>query len=64
MAVVCEFMSGGDLQKTLDSPQKLRELSLLNRVQILGDIAAGLSHLHANGILHKDLKPENVMLKW
>ena len=64
MALVCEFMSGGDLQKVLDSPLRLAELSLLHRVQILAHAAAGLSHLHANGVLHKDVKPSNIMLRW
>ena len=64
MAMVCELMAGGDLQQTLESPQKLADLSLLQRVQILAHTASGLAHLHANGILHKDVKHLNIMLKW
>ncbi|MBN9120964.1 MAG: serine/threonine protein kinase, partial [Planctomycetes bacterium] len=31
-------------------------------LEVLGQLAAGLSHAHARGILHLDLKPANVLL--
>ena len=63
-ALVYEYMSGGDLQDTLNSHDKLGKLTLLHRVQILVHAAAGLDHLHTNRIIHKDVKPANVMLHW
>ena len=52
MALVFEFMSGGSLHDTLHSDQKLAQLTLLDRVQILAQAAVGLAHLHAHGVVH------------
>ncbi len=32
-------------------------------INFLGDISKGLSALHAKGVLHNDIKPENVLLE-
>jgi len=32
-------------------------------LRVLRDVAAGLVHLHAHGVLHRDVKPANVLLK-
>lgn len=37
-------------------------LSIRERVDILGQVAAGLAKAHAAGIIHRDLKPDNVMI--
>ena len=65
-------MDGGDLQAAIEkhenpklpSFRNLSQVSLLHRLQILADAAAGLGHLHANKIVHKDVKPANILLKW
>jgi serine/threonine-protein kinase len=31
-------------------------------LRVLRDVAAGLAHAHAQGILHRDVKPENVLI--
>ena len=52
----------GDLKKWLDSPgqggEKQRELM----IQLMYDMACGLTSLHNVGILHLDLKPQNVLI--
>lgn len=37
--------------------------SLESKLRVLGDIAAGLAHLHRCKIVHRDIKPENVLMR-
>ncbi|HET7706586.1 MAG TPA: protein kinase [Thermoanaerobaculia bacterium] len=48
--------------ETLRSLVARNALSLRERVDILGQMAAGLAKAHAAGIVHRDLKPDNVMV--
>ena len=64
VALVYEYMEGGDLQAALETDEVLKNLSLQQRLQILAQVAKALRYLHVNGILHKDIKPSNIMLTW
>ena len=57
-------MAGGDLQSVLDKPEFLSWLSLVDRLKILSQAATGIGHLHSSNILHKDVKPANVLMKY
>jgi hypothetical protein len=59
--IVMELLEGRDLQHAIEEPAKV-PLSLLQKIQIMTQIAAGLGHAHASGIIHRDVKPANVML--
>lgn len=51
-----EFASGGSLRNHLrDQPQSIR-----NKLILMGDVGAGLISLHKCGIIHGDLKLDNV----
>lgn len=39
-----------------------RQLPLQEVIRITGQIADALSHAHANGVVHRDVKPENILL--
>ena len=39
-------------------------VSLKRKLSILHDVAEGLSYLHANQVIHRDLSPNNVLIKY
>jgi eukaryotic-like serine/threonine-protein kinase len=49
-----ELASGGDLRR-------LRGASYLEMVPVLIELARALEHAHARGVVHRDLKPGNVL---
>src|SRR5581483_1669648 len=57
--IVMELMEGEDLHRVIS---RHRPLTLLQKIRIMMDAAAGLHHAHANGIVHRDVKPANVMV--
>lgn len=56
--IAMEYLSGGDLK------QKMKEgISQQDAVDYLQQIASALAEIHKVGILHRDLKPGNIMLR-
>lgn len=49
-----------DLDQVLN--KKLLNSCDLKR-RVLSDVAAGIAHLHSHGIVHRDIDPENVLVK-
>lgn len=57
--VVTEFVEGRSLAQHLKSQRVLSEREALS---IASQICAALAHVHESGVVHYDLKPDNVML--
>jgi eukaryotic-like serine/threonine-protein kinase len=57
--LVMEYLEGQDLYKVID---KKVPLSLLEKISIMSQVADGLACAHKNGVIHRDVKPANVMV--
>jgi serine/threonine-protein kinase len=57
--IVMEFLSGRTLQSLVDEE---RRLQTGRAAEIMIQVCAALSVAHDNGIIHRDIKPDNIML--
>ena len=55
---VMEYLEGGDFRQAVKSGR----LSLEDRWRVLLSIGEALQHAHDEGIIHRDVKPENILL--
>ncbi|NEQ52924.1 MAG: serine/threonine protein kinase, partial [Leptolyngbya sp. SIO3F4] len=55
--LILEYCAGGTLRSHMLSP-----LSLTDIFHLISDILRGLAHAHQQGIVHCDIKPENILL--
>lgn len=53
-----EYLSGGDLAKLCRN----KGLTLGEALFYIEQVCAGLGHAHQNGIIHRDIKPQNLLL--
>ncbi|KAL8003329.1 putative protein kinase [Plasmopara halstedii] len=56
--LVYEFMDGG----TLSSVLRAKLMCSINFFRLTNDVARGMTYLHQNSIIHRDLKSSNVLL--
>ncbi len=57
--IVLELAKDGDLEDYL---QKNPQLTELDKLHIVHQIAAGIKFFHGKGVIHRDLKPQNIFL--
>jgi eukaryotic-like serine/threonine-protein kinase len=58
--LVMPYVAGGTLRDKLD---RMGRLTLQEANDYLGQAAAGLDYAHAHNIVHRDVKPENMLLR-
>lgn len=56
--IAMEYLDGGDLRQKIDDGISTREA-----VRIVRQIASALNAVHLAGVLHRDLKPGNIMMR-
>jgi serine/threonine protein kinase len=56
--LVLEYLSGGDLARYCRD----KSLSLLEALSFLEQVSAGLGNAHQNDVIHRDIKPQNLLL--
>ncbi|WP_175407316.1 serine/threonine-protein kinase [Streptomyces sp. TRM64462] len=59
LALVMDLVRGTDLRSRLDRERRLTPAAA---VAITADVADGLAAAHAAGVVHRDVKPENILL--
>ncbi len=59
LALVMDLVRGTDLRTRLDRERRLAPEAA---VAIAADVADGLAAAHAAGVVHRDVKPENILL--
>jgi hypothetical protein len=58
---ILDFIPDGSLTNYFERGCYLKDTLI---VEVLAKIAAGLSHIHEKGLIHKDIKPANILLKY
>ncbi len=57
LGIVMDYVSGGDLRHSTAVPSQLD-----HAIPLLAQAADGLSAVHAAGVVHRDLKPDNILV--
>jgi serine/threonine protein kinase len=57
--MILEYLPGGSLQDLLDRQGKL---SVAHGIKLVSGVCEGLARLHSKGIVHRDVKAENILL--
>lgn len=63
VGIIMRLEKGGSLDKMIQkSRKKIKVMSFEDKINILFQVARSVAELHAVGIVHADIKPENVLL--
>jgi len=56
--IVMEYVSGGNLDKLIKN-----HLSIKRTIEIISQIASALNYAYEQGYIHRDVKPENILIR-
>jgi tRNA A-37 threonylcarbamoyl transferase component Bud32 len=57
--IVCDFVQGVTLKQLLE----VRRLTFREAAEVVAAVAEGLDYAHKKGLVHRDVKPANIMLE-
>jgi serine/threonine-protein kinase len=60
--VEAEYSKDGSLPEWLEEQGGIGEVSLVTRLEIVAQVADALSAAHSVGVLHKDIRPESILI--
>jgi serine/threonine protein kinase len=58
--IAMEFVEGDSLEKVLRTRKRL---DVLEALSIVEQICSGLGHAHGHGVVHRDVKPANILVR-
>jgi eukaryotic-like serine/threonine-protein kinase len=58
--IAMEFIAGESLEKML---RRVKRLPVVDAVSIIEQLCAGLGYAHGHGVVHRDVKPANVLIQ-
>mmetsp|Transcript_38067 Transcript_38067/g.119935 ORF Transcript_38067/g.119935 Transcript_38067/m.119935 type:complete len:252 (-) Transcript_38067:35-790(-) len=61
--ILMDYWSGGDLHKLMTLARR-KYLPLRSILSCITDVVNGLEHLHSIKIVHCDVSPQNIFLRW
>jgi len=63
LALLLEYVEGGNLLQWLDAARGGGPLEVPEALTVAADLAKALAAAHAIGVLHRDVKPQNIMMR-
>ncbi len=60
--IAMQFLEGNDLESLIRLPDWDQEFTIFRKLDILIQICRGLAYAHGKGVVHRDVKPANVMI--
>jgi serine/threonine-protein kinase len=57
-----EYVEDGQILEVLLGEQRERLLTWEEKTQIIKGVAVGLAHAHRHGVIHRDIRPRNIVL--
>jgi serine/threonine-protein kinase len=58
--IAMEYVEGETLERIIESR---KELDLISRLKIIEQVCSALDYAHRNGIIHRDLRPSNIIVQ-